>query len=131
MEGPPLSVDITKMQRVVINLIRNAIEAMPTGGRLTIVSSISSQNVELSVSDTGAGIPEELQERIWKPLKTTKARGVGLGLAICKKLVEAHQGRIEVQSEPGKGATFKVVLPITDQPNKPRPAIALVSESGN
>ena len=110
----PIFVDRSRMQRVVINLIRNAVEAMPTGGKLTISSKEDSSCVQLSVSDTGPGIPDELKERIWKPLKTTKAKGVGLGLTICKRFVEAHRGNIEVQSKVGSGATFTVTLPLAD-----------------
>jgi PAS domain S-box-containing protein len=112
-------VDKSKMQRVVVNLIRNAIEAMPTGGRVTIESKEDPPNVHLSVSDTGPGIPIEVQAKIWKPLKTTKAKGIGLGLTICKRFVEAHHGKIEVQSETGKGATFKITLPRADKGENP------------
>jgi len=111
-DEPALLVDKTRMQRVVINLVRNAIEAMPNGGRIIVVGRRDAQNAELTVSDTGPGIPEELKQRIWKPLNTTKAKGIGLGLAICKRFVEAHGGRIEALNERGKGATFKILLPI-------------------
>ena len=69
-------------------------------------------SVRIEVSDTGTGIPPENLEKIFEPLFTTKARGIGLGLAICKKLVEANDGRIEVESRVGEGTTFRVVLPI-------------------
>ena len=113
----PIFVDKTMIQRVVLNLIRNALEAMPAGGKLTLSSQQNDQSVELSFSDTGAGIPAELKERIWKPLKTTKAKGIGLGLAICKRFVEANHGKIAVQSELGKGATFTITLPKPAEPS--------------
>jgi len=126
-EEPPIRVDKTRMQRVVVNLIRNAMEAMPQGGKLTIASTFDARNLQLSVSDTGQGIPEEMKERIWKPLKTTKAKGIGLGLAICKRFVEAHGGNIEVHSEIGKGTTFTIVLPpAAASKSKLQPVIAQV-----
>jgi signal transduction histidine kinase len=96
---------------------------MPNGGRLRIASQVVGKNVQLSVSDTGGGIPDELMERIWKPLKTTKAKGVGLGLAICKRFVEAHGGKITVESERGRGATFKISLPLANSEVIAEPAL--------
>ena len=123
-EETTLSVDKTKMQRVIINLVRNAIEAMPSGGRITITSFTDSTSAGFSIADTGPGIPDEVKDKLWKPLKTTKARGIGLGLAICKRFVEAHRGRIEVLSETGKGTTFKVTIPIVEDTNPKRKVIS-------
>jgi PAS domain S-box-containing protein len=106
-----VEVDKVPMQRALVNLIRNAIEAMPEGGKLKIKGGGDSKSIELSISDTGPGIPDDVKVRMWKPLKTTKPKGIGLGLAICKRLVEAHGGRIEVKSEVGVGATFTIILP--------------------
>ena len=99
------------MQRVFINLIKNAIEAMPEGGKLIIGTSEVNDSVEFSFSDTGIGIPKENMEKIFTPLFTTKTKGMGLGLPICKRMIEAHGGSISAESTVGKGATFKVVIP--------------------
>jgi len=109
---PSITVDLTKTQRVFLNLISNAIDAMPDGGQLTITSSVSRETLELRFSDTGSGMDEAVMRDLWKPLKTTKSKGMGLGLAICKRIVEAHGGSIEVESARGKGSTFTVKLPI-------------------
>jgi len=111
-EPPDISADPHQLNQVLENLIRNAIQAMPDGGRLTIsVSSLLSE-VIVSVSDTGAGIPEENLQKIFEPLFTTRAAGIGLGLVIVRTLVEGHGGTIEVESEVGAGTTFTVRLPI-------------------
>lgn len=99
------------MQRVFINLIKNAIESMPEGGKLIIGTSEVNDSVEFVFSDTGIGISKENIEKIFTPLFTTKTKGMGLGLSICKRMVEAHGGSISVESTVGKGATFKVVIP--------------------
>jgi len=109
---PPLQADPDQMQQVFLNIIKNAAEAMPQGGRLTIATTHRHPYLEVSFQDTGPGIPPERRNHIFEPFFTTKARGTGLGLAISKSIVEAHQGSIEVQSQPGEGATFTVRLPL-------------------
>lgn len=109
---PKMKVDFEKVKRVFVNLIRNALEAMPKGGTLTISSRRKADSVVFTVSDTGIGISEEVMKRLWTPLFTTKAKGMGFGLAICKRFVEAHGGTITVESTPGKGTTFTVTLPL-------------------
>ncbi len=109
---PKMRADFEKLKRVFVNLIRNAVEAMPKGGTLTIKSMKKGDNVMFTVSDTGIGMTEEVMKKLWTPLFTTKAKGMGLGLAICKRFVEAHGGTITVESAPEKGATFTVTLPI-------------------
>jgi len=84
---------------------------MPQGGTLEISSEESDGSVHITFSDTGTGIPKEVVENLWKPLQTTKAKGIGLGLAICKRLVDAHNGTISVESTVGKGTTFTVGIP--------------------
>jgi len=84
---------------------------MPEGGRLTIKAKSKKDQAYLSITDTGCGISKENMERLFEPLFTTKARGIGLGLAVAKNLVEANGGSIEVVSEEGKGSTFAVILP--------------------
>ncbi len=112
-DQPILRVDPAMMKRVFINLIENAIDAMPQGGTITMSSKKSETNVELVLTDTGSSIPEKVMENLWKPLQTTKARGMGLGLAICRRIVDAHGGIISVKSEVGRGTTFTIQLPIS------------------
>jgi len=112
--------EVTHLQTLFLNLINNAIDAMPKGGHLiikTLSFSPTSEKegwVEISISDTGVGISEEIKKKIFDPFFTTKkvGEGMGLGLSICEKIVKDHLGRMEVQSEVGKGSTFYVYLPI-------------------
>jgi len=99
-------------KQVLGNLVTNAYQAMPEGGKLTIRAGVDDDMIFISVLDTGAGIPPENLDKIFEPLFTTKSRGIGLGLAVCQKLAEANAGRIEVQSQPGEGSIFKFFLPI-------------------
>ena len=105
-----IEIDLQKMRRVFVNIIKNAVDTMPEGGKLTITSKESNGNLEIAFTDTGTGIPKDIIEKIWTPLFTTKAKGMGLGLSICKRIVEAHRGSISVKSTVGKGATFTVTL---------------------
>jgi len=99
------------MKRVIINLVNNALDSMPSGGEITIESKLIKDDVELYFTDTGIGIPEDILEKIWKPLFTTKSRGMGFGLSICKRIVESHGGIITVKSKTGEGAIFIIRLP--------------------
>jgi signal transduction histidine kinase len=137
-EFPAINVDPLHMEQIFKNLIINAVQAMPDGGELRIgarllpdveaprwvaleerkegrvaASPLQKYNnfVEISITDTGEGISPENMKNLFQPLFTTKAKGIGLGLVVCKNLVEANGGRIQVESEPGKGTTFTVVLP--------------------
>ncbi|MGA7828558.1 MAG: ATP-binding protein, partial [Geobacteraceae bacterium] len=97
---------------VLQNLITNGIQAMPAGGTLTIRGEQDSAGtVRLEFIDTGQGISPENMKKLFQPLFTTKAKGIGLGLVVCRNLTEANSGRIEVSSKPGQGSTFAVVLP--------------------
>ena len=111
-EHPTIKVDSDRMRRVFINLIENSIDAMPQGGTLTISSKQSDGTVEIALSDTGSGMPEKVMQNPWKPLQTTKAKGLGLGLAICKRIVDAHGGNISVKSKIGEGTTVTIRLSI-------------------
>jgi PAS domain S-box-containing protein len=113
---PPLIVDSNKIQRVFINLIKNSLDAMPNGGTVTIDSKEADGKIEISVTDTGEGIQEAVLPKIFSPLFTTKAQGMGFGLAICKRIVEAHEGTITVKTTKGKGTTFTIILPIEPKP---------------
>jgi PAS domain S-box-containing protein len=109
---PTLKVDTERIKRVLVNLIQNAIDAMPQGGTLMISSRLWNDNVEIAFTDTGSGISEKVMKNLWKPLQTTKAKGMGLGLPICKRIVDAHQGTISVKSKAGEGTTVTISLPI-------------------
>jgi signal transduction histidine kinase len=109
---PKMIVDPDKLKRAFTNLIRNSFEAMPKGGTLTIQSKKTRNNVEFQFSDTGAGMKKETLRKLWIPLYTTKAKGMGFGLSICKRIIDAHGGSISVRSALGKGTTFTVILPI-------------------
>ncbi|MEM3697135.1 MAG: GAF domain-containing protein [Candidatus Bathyarchaeia archaeon] len=109
---PKIRVDTEKIRRVFVNLIRNAVEAMPKGGKITIKSRAVGENLEMIFADTGIGMSKQTLEKLWTPLFTTKAKGMGFGLAICKRFVEAHGGSISVKSALGKGTTFTVTIPI-------------------
>ena len=116
---PSIEADLEQLTQVFNNIISNAIQAMPEGGQLVIKSEAPTPSwVTISIEDTGVGIPEENLEKIFEPLFTTKAKGIGLGLAVTKTLVEEHGGSIEVQSEAGKGSTFTVKLPTSQQEDK-------------
>jgi len=109
---PKIKIDAQKMNRVLVNITKNAIDAMPKGGKLTITSKKTNGKLEITFTDTGRGMQKDILEKIWTPLFTTKAKGMGLGLPICKRIVEAHGGDISVESIVGKGTTFTVTIPI-------------------
>lgn len=111
-DQPKINVDANKMKRVFVNIIKNAFDAMPKGGKLTIESRESDGDLEIVFSDTGTGMSEETSRNIFRPLFTTKAKGMGFGLPICKRFVEVHGGRISARSAIYKGSTFIVTLPI-------------------
>jgi signal transduction histidine kinase len=109
---PDVIADPRQVGQVLGNLTVNACQSMsPKGGRLTIFSSVHNDLVTIGVRDTGTGISPENIKKIFEPLFTTKAKGIGLGLAVSWKLAESNGGRIEVESEPGKGSTFTLLLP--------------------
>jgi signal transduction histidine kinase len=107
---PPALADIDQVRIVFANLIRNAREAMPGGGKLTITARPVKDDLAVDVTDTGVGIPPELLGRVMEPLYSTKARGLGLGLSIARAILEKNSGVLRVVSEPGRGSTFTVYL---------------------
>jgi signal transduction histidine kinase len=115
---PLAPIDATQIQQVLINLVRNAMQAMTRGGTLTLQTAEGSDGVWLNVADTGGGIPQEQINRIFEPFYTTKKKGSGLGLMIVQRIVRAHGGRIELESQVGRGTTFRVWLPLHER--KPR-----------
>jgi signal transduction histidine kinase len=109
---PPVFVDSRQIVQVLVNLMTNAFQAMPEGGSLTVSARSEREKVALAVTDTGCGIPPETLGRVFEPLFTTRKRGIGLGLAISKSLMESNGGSIEVESTVGKGSTFTLLLPL-------------------
>ncbi|MGZ4928598.1 MAG: PAS domain S-box protein [Halobacteriota archaeon] len=107
-----LYLDPQLMQRVFINLILNAIQAMPEGGTLAITAAISDGAVFITVEDSGVGIRDDIKDKLFSPLFTNKAKGTGLGLAVCKRIVDLHDGTIVVESDEGRGARFILKLPV-------------------
>ncbi len=101
-----------QLLQVALNLMLNALDAMPDGGTLDVATTVRDQHVRLAVRDSGTGIDEETRQRLFEPFFTTKQEGTGLGLSICYSLVHAHRGSIDVASEPGKGSCFTVDLPV-------------------
>ncbi len=105
--------DPDQIQKVVINLVLNGIEAAGAGGQIKISTEPAEGWVLLSVSDNGRGMSKEFMEKsLFRPFKTTKKHGMGIGLFHSKMIIEAHRGRIEVESVEGKGSVFRVFLPI-------------------
>ena len=108
---PPALADADQVRIVFANLIRNAREAMPQGGRLTVTGRHSDGRLEIEVADTGVGIAPDMQAKVMEPLFSTKARGLGLGLAIARAILEKNQGGLRLRSQQGVGTTFTVTLP--------------------
>jgi PAS domain S-box-containing protein len=114
-DEPVMKMDVEKVKRVFDNLVKNAIDAMSDGGKLTIATRPSEGDVEFVFIDTGTGMAKEVTEKLWTPFLTTKSKGMGLGLSICKRFIEAHGGKISVATEVGKGTTFTITMPTEPQ----------------
>jgi signal transduction histidine kinase len=112
LDAPAGIVDAGKVVRVFVNIIKNAFDAMPKGGILTVKSRGAKDNWEITFEDTGSGMNKETLSKLWTPLFTTKAKGMGFGLPICKRIIEMHGGKIIVESTVGKGTKFTVSIPI-------------------
>jgi two-component system NtrC family sensor kinase len=108
-----IQADEVQMSQVLVNLITNAIQAMPKGGKVTISTKNREKRVLVSVKDTGVGMSPELKAKIFEPFFTTKAvgHGTGLGLSVVQGIIDSHKGKIAVTSHPGKGSKFEIVLP--------------------
>ena len=108
---PLIVVDAEKVRQAVLNLCKNAVEAMPQGGTLRVSANHQEETIRVAISDTGAGIPPGVN--IFEPFITTKSQGTGLGLTIVRQIVAAHHGTLTHQSTPGQGTTFTLELPVT------------------
>ncbi len=114
---PPVMGDRSQLTQAFLNLLNNAVEAMPRGGRLRVAlqSGPAQKSLELRIEDSGPGIPPENLKKVFAPYVTTKEKGIGLGLAITQKIIQGHQGRLEVHSLPGEGATVRIRLPLAEK----------------
>ena len=113
---PLVTVSAGQMRQVFLNLIKNGMEAMPHGGDLTVATRVRDKTAEIVIQDTGVGMTKEVKERIFDAFFTTKehdVKGVGLGLSVCYGIVKDHGGEIKVESDPGKGSSFAVCLPVS------------------
>jgi len=117
---PTIIADPVQINQVIINIVVNAMQAMPDGGKLIILTRYSDNEIELSIKDTGLGMNEDVIQQIFNPFYTTKKAniGLGLGLSVVDGIIKSHNGIIEVISEPGKGTEFMVKLPAGISPEK-------------
>ena len=121
--GPVVAVaDRDMLRQVLLNLIGNAYQAMPDGGTINVSVADDGHSAKMRIADTGAGMTDEVRAKLFEPFFTTKARGVGLGLAVCKRIIDLHAGSIAVESAVGSGSTFTVTLPQVRVP-RPSPAV--------
>ena len=130
--------DASELREVLVNMVFNAVDAMPEGGRLTLSAEQRNGVVEISVSDTGIGMSPEVKSRIFDPFFTTKGNGgMGLGLAVCYGIIQRHEGTVDVESELGRGTTFTIKLPVEEAKPlaepilTPAPRLTLVSSSNS
>ena len=125
---PPIDGTPTELREVLVNLVLNAVQAMPAGGTLTIrTARVGGRAAAIEVGDTGVGMNESVRRRIFEPLFTTKgASGSGMGLTMSQGIVQEHNGRIDVESEPGRGTVFRLVFPFTSE--APAPTVAPTAE---
>ena len=123
---PLAPIDAAQMQQVLVNLVKNAMQAMTKGGTLTLATGEGAEGVWISVTDTGCGIGDEQLKHIFEPFYTTKKKGTGLGLMIVQRVVRAHNGRIELDSRAGRGTMFRIWLPL----HEPRPRLLKAPAGG-
>src|SRR5262249_16116813 len=112
---PLLQADASQLQQVILNLALNSLDVMPTGGTLAFSMRSTANTVEITVSDTGPGIPPEVPGKLYQPFVTTKPTGLGLGLVISRRIIEDHGGKLDADPGAGPGACFRILLPIQHQ----------------
>src|SRR5205085_10790227 len=104
---------------VLVNMVLNAVDAMPEGGTITLSTRESGAGMEISVSDNGEGMTEDVRSRVFDPFFTTKGKaGMGLGMAVSYGIIRRHEGAVEVESQPGRGTTFRIKFPAASCPVK-------------
>ena len=111
-EGLQARADAEQIKRALINLMKNAIQAMPTGGQLRASTYTDAEQVVIRIGDDGPGIPATVRQHLFEPFFTTRQKGSGLGLAIVQQAAEKNGGRVEVDSAEGEGAVFRMILPL-------------------
>jgi len=116
--SPMIEVDPDQIRQVLLNIFRNALEAMPKGGKLTVSSSLSADYYTISIADTGIGIEKKNLEKLFTAFFTTKSSGSGLGLAISSRIIKSHGGTIGLSSKKGEGTVFHVTLPVKQAVNR-------------
>jgi signal transduction histidine kinase len=115
---PELGLDREAMHSIVTNLVVNAREAMDNGGNITVSTGMGNGKLVLTVADEGSGMsPEFVKNQLFRPFHSTKTKGLGIGMFQCKKIVEAHEGSITVESTPGKGTRFTILFPTPTSPS--------------
>ena len=119
---PPVLFDEAQIRQAVLNLLRNAREAMPAGGAVELGATAEGMSVIVSVSDRGGGIPDDIRDRVFDPFFSTKGEGTGLGLAITRRIVEAHGGSLTCDARDGGGTTFLLALPLASSKSQFSPA---------
>jgi signal transduction histidine kinase len=107
-----VTVDLDLMKQALLNIVVNGIEAMPEGGTMRFESTVKGDNAEIRITDSGPGIPADVRDKIYNLYFTTKQTGSGIGLAMTFRIVQLHDGTIDFSSEPGKGTTFVIRLPL-------------------
>jgi PAS domain S-box-containing protein len=115
-DQPVIRLDPAQLKQALVNLVKNAMQAMTKGGTLTLTTGATAENVWIAIGDTGSGISPEQLNRIFQPFQTTKERGSGLGLMVVQRIVRDHGGRIDFESRVGEGTTFTLWLPRVDRP---------------
>jgi signal transduction histidine kinase len=110
--GAVALLDESSMRAVLMNLVLNAVQAMPGGGRLSVVTIAEDASVQVRITDTGTGMNSEQLKKVFEPFYTTRSKGLGLGMTYARKVVEQHQGTIRIESQPGAGTTVEIVMPV-------------------
>jgi signal transduction histidine kinase len=112
---PEISLDPEFIRTCLYNIVLNAFEAMPDGGRLTVRAERSNERLSLGFADSGVGVEKEKLDKVFEPFFTTKSRGLGLGLALTRKVIEEHGGKVQFDSAPGEGSVVTLHFPLEEE----------------